>query len=105
MKLIMKGLLTQTFGTYGKDLFIHWSYAYGIELQERMGANGMTQATVAYLGNYFWKNFFKNIFTKVFKKQNLEFFNIQLCQGLCKRFQEICHLKKCWNPFINLIFA
>jgi hypothetical protein len=57
MKLIMKGLLTQTSETYGKDPFIHWSYAYVIELQERMGANGMTRATPAYLGNYFWKNF------------------------------------------------
>jgi hypothetical protein len=39
------------------------------------------------------------------KKKNLEFFFIQLCQGLCKRFQEICHFQKCWNPLINLIFV
>jgi hypothetical protein len=60
-----------------------------------LGTNRIIGATLAYLKDYFWGIFKKTFFNKFSKKFfKLIFFDILLYQGLCKRFQDICNLKK-----------
>jgi len=52
-------------------------------------------------------NIILEVFQKVFKRnfKNLQFLEILLCQGLCKRFQNIHNFQKNQNIFISFFGA
>jgi hypothetical protein len=66
-----------------------------------LATNGITQITPTCLKDCFWGTTFERIFLKIFSQKSskklfkiLQFLSIVLCQGLCKRFQEILHFQK-----------
>jgi hypothetical protein len=62
-----------------------------------LGANGITQVAFT----YFWGNIFRILFKKSLKIQNYLIFFILICQGLCKRFQNMFNFQKFWSLFIS----